>query len=99
MTPTATVRAVDNAPPLMKGQERNLRKKRNDVSSVDGSVYQIVPDLEIAIVNSDVGDIQLHLPARLCPVPLHEMRVGQKLTVSLKGVLALRILQVSLAET
>lgn len=98
MTSTATARAVGSALPLTKEQERDLRKKRDEVSSVDVSVYKIVSDLQIVIVNSDVGDIQLHLPARLCPVPLNEMRVGQKLIVILKGVLAPRILQVSLAE-
>lgn len=98
MTSIATARAVDNAPPLTKEQERDLRKKGNEVRSVDVSVYKILPDLETVIANADVGDIQLHLPARLCPMPLHEMRVGQKLTVTLKGVLAPRILQVSLVE-
>jgi hypothetical protein len=85
--------------PTTSEQERDLRKKRNEVRSVYVSVYKIVPDLKTVIVTSDVGNIQLHLPAHLCPLHLNEINEGQKLVVRLQGILAPKILQVSLAET
>lgn len=99
MTSIARARPVHDTLPRTAEEERELRKKDQEVRLVNVSVSSVVPELKTVVVNSDDGDIELHLSARVCPVPLHQIHEGQKLVVLLQGALAPRVLQVSLAET
>jgi hypothetical protein len=94
---TALANLAADLLPSTQAQERELRQKDKELWSVGVSVSRVVPELETIIVDSDDGNLELCLSASDCPVPLHAIHEGQRLVVRLEGVLAPKVVQVSLA--
>ena len=55
-------------------------------------VTAVVQELGMAIAQDDDGDLELHLRDSTPSVRLAELRAGQKLHVSVEGVLAPKVL-------
>lgn len=77
--------------------QQRLRRYDYAEYAIDVVVTSVVQEFGMAIARASDGDVELHLQDSTPGVRLCDLHVGQKLRVSVQGVLAPKVLAASLA--